>query len=101
MYKLRECFHYKCKINVWGYTEILPVAFCGNSVNKFECRAFSLFETVTRGSQMKTLAILWYAQAWIIRPLQIHNNFLESLGYSKTNMASSHQVQKKPFVAIP
>ena len=26
-------------------------------MNKFDCRAFSLFETVTRGSQMKTLAI--------------------------------------------
>ena len=33
------------------------MAFCGNSVNKFDCRAFSLFETVTRGSQIKTLAI--------------------------------------------
>ena len=33
------------------------VAFCGNSVNKFHCPAFSLFETVTRGSQIKTLAI--------------------------------------------
>ena len=26
-------------------------------MNKFDCRAFSLFETVTRGSQIKTLAI--------------------------------------------
>ena len=26
-------------------------------MNKFHCRAFSLFETVTRGSQIKTLAI--------------------------------------------
>ena len=59
------------------------VAFCGNSVNKFDCRAFGLFKTVTRGSHIKTLAILWYAQAWSIRPLQIHDNFLESLGYSK------------------
>ena len=33
------------------------VAFCGNSVNKFHCRVFSLFETMTRGSQIKTLAI--------------------------------------------
>ena len=33
------------------------MAFCGNLVNKFHCRAFSLFETVTRGSQIKTLAI--------------------------------------------
>ena len=35
-------------------------AFWENSVNKFDCRAFSLFslfETVTRGSQIKTLAI--------------------------------------------
>ena len=48
--------------------------FCGNSVNNFDCRAFSLFETVT-GSRNKTLAILWYAQAWRIRPLQIHTNF--------------------------
>ena len=38
---------------------------------------------MTRGSQIETLAILWYAQAWRIRPLQIHNNFFESLGYSK------------------
>ena len=28
--------------------------FCGNSVNNFDCRAFSLFENVT-GSRIKTL----------------------------------------------
>ena len=39
------------------------VAFCGNSVHKFDCRAFSLFETETRGTQIKTLAILWYASS--------------------------------------
>ena len=38
---------------------------------------------MTRGSQTETVAILWYEQAWRIRPQQIHNNFLESLGYSK------------------
>ena len=53
-------------------------AFCGNSVNNFDCRAFSLFETVA-GNRMKTIAILWYAQAWRIRPPQIHNNFQNCL----------------------
>ena len=39
--------------------------FCGNLVNNFDCRAFSLFETVT-GSRIRkgTLQLnLWYAQA--------------------------------------
>ena len=93
--KLRECFHYKCEITfriTFKFAFLnkhqilstrLDVALRGNSVNKFDCRAFSLFETMTRGSQIETVAILWYAQAWRIRPQQIHNNFLESLGYSK------------------
>ena len=65
--KLRECFHYKCKITFriallfLNKHQILSTrfdaAFCGNSVNKFDCRTFSLFETVTRGSQIKTIAI--------------------------------------------
>ena len=53
-------------------------AFCENSVNNFDCRACSLFETVA-SSRIKTIAILWYAQAWRIRPLQIHNNFQNPL----------------------
>ena len=95
--KLRECFHYKCKITFRRFriaflnkqqilSTRLNVAFRGNSVNKFDCQAFSLFETVTRGSQRETVAILWYAQAWRIHPQQIHNIFLESLGYSKQTL---------------
>ena len=52
--------------------------FCGNLVNNFDCQAFNLFETMT-GSRITTIAILWYAQAWIISPLQIHNNFKNPL----------------------
>ena len=49
-------------------------------MNNFDGRAFSLFETVAvTGSRIKTLALLWYAQAWRIRPLQIHNNFSNGL----------------------
>ena len=33
--------------------------FCGNLVKNSYCRAFSLFETES-GSQIKTVAILWY-----------------------------------------
>ena len=47
-------------------------------MNNFDCQAFSLFETVA-GSGIKTIAILWYAQEWRIRPLQIHNNFQNPL----------------------
>ena len=61
--------------------------FCGNLVNNFDCRAFRLFETVTGSRIIKinlktNSAILWYTQAWIIRPLQIHNNFQNSLAVS-------------------
>ena len=48
--------------------------FSRNSVNISDCRAFSLFETVT-GSGLKTVVILWYTQACRFRPLQIQNNF--------------------------
>ena len=43
--------------------------FCWNSVTNVDYRF-----TVT-SSGIKTLAILWYAQAWRIRPLQIYNIF--------------------------
>ena len=43
------------------------------------------------GSGKKTLAILWYAQAWRIRPLCLA---------ILRNIASSHQVWKKLFVAV-
>ena len=46
----------------------------------FDCRAFSLFETVT-GSRIKTIAaILWY-------PLQIHNNF-----YNRLVIPNKHRI---------
>ena len=43
--------------------------FSRDSGNIFDCRAFSLFETLT-GSRIKTNVILWQAQACRIR-----NNF--------------------------
>ena len=52
--------------------------FCENSVDNSDCRTFGLFETVV-SSRIKTTVILWYAQAWRIHPLQIHNNFQNRL----------------------
>ena len=51
-------------------------------------RPFSPFETVT-GSRIKTIVILWHAQACRIRPLQIYNNFRIAWLFQK-NIASSH-----------
>ena len=45
------------------------------------------------GSGKKALAILWYAQAWRIRPLCLAI-------LPVRNIASSHQVWKKLFVAV-
>ena len=51
--------------------------FSRNSVNISDCHIY-LFETVTC-SRIKTIVILWYAQACRIRPLQIPNNFQNRL----------------------
>ena len=49
---------------------------------------FCLLETVT-GSRIKTIVISLYAQAYRIRPLQIHNNFRIAWLF-QTNIAFSH-----------
>ena len=86
--KLRECFHYKCKITFriallfWTNIKYSQHVSMWLSVRirwtSLTAGHFSLFETVTRGSQIKTLAIYGMHP-----PLQIHNSLLESLGYSK------------------
>ena len=73
MYKLGEFVHYKFKITFriayYFRTNIrysqnvstrLPVGIWWITLT--QCRAFSLFETVT-GSRIRNLANLWYAQA--------------------------------------
>ena len=66
-------------MGAWLFVSIhFDKTFCEYSVNNSDCQAFSLFETVA-GSRIKTIVILWYAQAWRIHPLQIHSNFQNRL----------------------
>ena len=42
----------------------------------FNFDLFKFSAAILEKGLLKTIsAILWYTQAWIIRPLQIHNNF--------------------------
>ena len=74
--------------------------FSRNSVNISDCRAFSLFETVTGSRIYKDHCDFVVCTSFRIRPLQIHNNFQNHLAIPNKHNASSHQVQKKLSVAI-
>ena len=87
-----NCFTFLKKHQILSI--VMIVDFGRNSVNISDCRAFSLFETVT-GSRMKTImhklaefvhykSIIIFRIAWLYQ----------------TNIASFHQVQKKLSVAI-
>ena len=91
-YKLGECFHYKCKITfriaLLFWTNIkysqhvsmwLSVGIWWTSLTV----GHLVYLRPWPAAVIKTNVILWYAQPWRICPLQIHDNFLESLGYSK------------------
>ena len=87
LHKLSKLIECKTKI-ILGWLDIstetpntlvgLIEDFSQNSVNISDCRALSLFQTVT-GSRIKTIVILWYAHACRILPLLIHNNFYDRL----------------------
>ena len=61
-------------------------AFCGKLVNNFDCRAFSLFETVA-GSRIKTHAILQYAQAQLFCHLA-NEHYL----WNRSTFLKKHQI---------